>query len=85
MRYVILARLLGPEQLGLAATLLLTAQFFESLSDTGANRFIVQDARGDQDTHWLARGELSDPRVIATSRQTGASVRTRSRSLEVVP
>lgn len=46
-RYVILARMLGPAELGLAATLILTAQFFESLSDTGANRYVVQDARGD--------------------------------------
>jgi O-antigen/teichoic acid export membrane protein len=47
VRYVILARMLGPTELGLAATLILTAAFFESLSDTGANRFIVQDERGD--------------------------------------
>jgi len=46
-RYVILARMLGPAELGLAATLILTAQFFESLSDTGANRYVVQDVRGD--------------------------------------
>lgn len=46
-RYVILARILGPAELGLAATLILTALFFESLSDTGANRYVVQDARGD--------------------------------------
>ena len=47
VRYVILAKMLGPQELGLAATLILTSQFFESVSDTGANRFIVQDARGD--------------------------------------
>lgn len=47
MRYVILARLLGPEQLGLAAMLILTAQFFESISDTGSDRFLVQDKDGD--------------------------------------
>ncbi len=46
-RYVILARLLGEEQLGLAAMLILTAQFFDSISDTGSDRFIVQDAAGD--------------------------------------
>ena len=46
-RYVILARLLGEEQLGLAAMLILTAQFFDSISDTGSDRFIVQDADGD--------------------------------------
>lgn len=46
-RYVVLARMVGPTELGLAATLILTAQFFESISDTGADRFIVQDATGD--------------------------------------
>ena len=47
VRYVILARILGPEELGLAAMLVLTAQFFESVSDTGADRFIVQNPEGD--------------------------------------
>ena len=47
VRYVILARILGPEELGLAAMLVLTAQFFESVSDTGADRFIVQNPDGD--------------------------------------
>ena len=47
VRYVILARILGPEQLGLAAMLVLTAQFFDSVSDTGADRFIVQSPKGD--------------------------------------
>ena len=46
-RYVLLARLLGPEELGLAAILILTAQFFESISDTGSDRFLVQDEDGD--------------------------------------
>lgn len=47
IRYVLLARLLGPEQLGIAALLILTAQFFESISDTGSDRFLVQDDDGD--------------------------------------
>lgn len=47
LRYVILARVLGQEELGLAAMLILTAQFFDSISDTGSDRFIVQDAEGD--------------------------------------
>lgn len=46
-RYVILARLLGEHELGLAAMLLLTSLFFESVSDTGSDRFIVQDRDGD--------------------------------------
>jgi O-antigen/teichoic acid export membrane protein len=48
LRYVILARLLGPTEFGLAATLILTAAFFESVSDTGADRFLIQDKEGDQ-------------------------------------
>ena len=48
LRYVALARLLGPEQLGLAATLVVTASFFDLVSDTGADRFLIQDRDGDQ-------------------------------------
>jgi O-antigen/teichoic acid export membrane protein len=47
VRYTVLARLLGPEQLGLAATLVVTAQFFESISDSGSDRFLIQDLEGD--------------------------------------
>ena len=46
-RYVVLARLLGPEQLGIAATLLITATFFDMIGDTGSDRFLVQDRHGD--------------------------------------
>jgi O-antigen/teichoic acid export membrane protein len=42
-----MARFLGPEQLGLAALLILTAQFFESVSDNGSDRFLIQDRDGD--------------------------------------
>lgn len=48
LRYVLLARVLSPEQLGLAATLVLIQQALESFTDAGADRFIVQDARGDE-------------------------------------
>jgi O-antigen/teichoic acid export membrane protein len=47
LRYVILARLLGPEQLGLASTLVVTAAFFDLISDTGSDRFMIQDRHGD--------------------------------------
>ncbi len=50
LRYVVLARLLGPHELGLAATLILTAAFFEAVSDTGSDRFLVQDKDGDSPT-----------------------------------
>ncbi|MGH7023394.1 MAG: oligosaccharide flippase family protein [Caulobacteraceae bacterium] len=49
VRYVVLARLLGPEQLGLAATLIVTASFFDMISDTGADRFLIQDREGDSE------------------------------------
>jgi len=49
VRYVILARLLGPEQLGLAATLIVTASFFDLISDTGADRFLIQDRAGNDE------------------------------------
>jgi len=47
LRYVMLARLLGPLELGFAAMLMLTSQFFESISDTGSDRFLIQDPDGD--------------------------------------
>jgi O-antigen/teichoic acid export membrane protein len=64
-RYTLLARLLGPEQLGIAVALILTAQFFESVTDAGSDRFLVQDRHGDEPdvqrlAHlvWLGRGIL---------------------------
>jgi O-antigen/teichoic acid export membrane protein len=47
LRYVLLARMLGPVELGFAAMMLLTTQFFESISDTGSDRFLIQDPDGD--------------------------------------
>jgi lipopolysaccharide exporter len=47
VRFVILSRLLGPEQLGLAALLIVTSQFFELVTDTATDRFMIQDADGD--------------------------------------
>jgi O-antigen/teichoic acid export membrane protein len=46
LRYVVLARLLGPEQLGIATTLMVTGAFFDLISDTGSDRFLVQDREG---------------------------------------
>lgn len=48
-RYALLARLLGPEQLGMAATLVLTSQFFEAVSDNGSDRFLIQARDGDKE------------------------------------
>jgi O-antigen/teichoic acid export membrane protein len=50
LRYILLARLLGPIELGFAAMLILTASFFETISDTGADRFLIQDPDGDSDS-----------------------------------
>lgn len=47
VRFSLLARLLGAEELGLAAMLILTSQFFQTVSVTGSDRFIVQDKDGD--------------------------------------
>lgn len=47
LRYTILARILGPEQLGLAAILILVAQFFEQVTDVGLDRFLVQSRAGN--------------------------------------
>jgi O-antigen/teichoic acid export membrane protein len=48
LRYTLMARLLGPEQLGLAATVILIGVFFDSISDSGADRFLIQDRDGDE-------------------------------------
>jgi lipopolysaccharide exporter len=46
IRYVILARLLGPTQLGLGSTLILSAALFDLITDTGGDRFLLSDAEG---------------------------------------
>jgi O-antigen/teichoic acid export membrane protein len=48
LRYVVLARFLGPEQLGLASTLVVTAAFFDLISDTGSDRYLIQNRDGDK-------------------------------------
>ena len=47
LRYILLARILGPEELGLAATLTVTSAFFDMISETGSDRFLIQDRDGD--------------------------------------
>jgi len=47
IRSIVLARFLGPEQVGLAAVIVVTAQFFDSVTDTGNDRFLIQDPSGD--------------------------------------
>lgn len=47
LRYTLLAWWLGPEQLGLAAMLVLTSQFFEQITDVGLDRFLIQSGAGN--------------------------------------
>jgi O-antigen/teichoic acid export membrane protein len=48
VRYLVFARILGPHELGLAATLILTASFLDIITDTGSDRFLVQDENGGE-------------------------------------
>lgn len=47
LRFVILARLLGPEQLGLAAIVILTATFLDLLTEGGMATYLIQSKDGD--------------------------------------
>lgn len=47
LRYVALARLLGPHELGLAAALTVTGSFFDMVTDTGSDRFLIQNPAGN--------------------------------------
>ena len=48
VRNTLLARLLGPEQFGLAVTFLLAQQFIEMSTDTGLNKFMLQNRLGNR-------------------------------------
>jgi lipopolysaccharide exporter len=48
IRNVIVARLLGPEQFGLAVSFLLAQQFIDMATDTGLNKFILQNKFGNR-------------------------------------
>lgn len=49
IRNVLLARLLGPDQFGIAATLLLLILIADVISETGADRFLIQSRGGDRE------------------------------------
>ena len=55
LRNVIVARLLGPEDFGIAATFALTVSLLEMISDLGADKLIIQAPDGD------------DPKLQATA------------------
>lgn len=46
LRYVVLARMLGPHELGLAVMIVLVGQFFDSVTDSGSDRFLIQHPDG---------------------------------------
>jgi len=46
LRNMLVARLLGPEQFGTAAALLLASQFLDAALDSGLNKFVLSDQHG---------------------------------------
>jgi O-antigen/teichoic acid export membrane protein len=48
IRNTLMARLLGPEQFGLAVTFLLAQQFIEMSTDTGLSKFVLQSRFGNR-------------------------------------
>jgi O-antigen/teichoic acid export membrane protein len=46
LRSALIARALGPEQYGIAATFILLQQFLDSTSDTGLNKYLLSSADG---------------------------------------
>jgi lipopolysaccharide exporter len=48
VRNAIIARLLGPDQFGLAVTFLLAHQFLETATDTGLNKYLLQSKTGNK-------------------------------------
>lgn len=47
LRYVALARILGPDQVGLMSILVLTASLFELITDFSVDRYLVVSPKGD--------------------------------------
>ena len=48
IRYVVLARILGPAELGWAVMIVLIGQFFDSVTDSGSDRFLIGDPQGNE-------------------------------------
>jgi len=46
VRSAMIARVLGPEQYGIAATFILLQQFLDSTSDTGLNKYVISSEKG---------------------------------------
>ncbi|MFM9827788.1 MAG: oligosaccharide flippase family protein [Sphingomonas sp.] len=47
LRNIVIARMLGPEMFGLAVTLIVTGQFFDTVTNIGSDQFLVQDDDGE--------------------------------------
>jgi O-antigen/teichoic acid export membrane protein len=73
-RYMVFARILGPHQLGLAAILILTTSFLDTVTDTGSDRFLVQDSdAGEPSTLAMVHLVLVLRGVILTTVLAGGS------------
>ena len=48
VRYVVLTRILGPAELGWAVMIVLVGQFFDSVTDSGSDRFLIGDPQGNE-------------------------------------
>ncbi len=46
VRGILIARMVGPENMGIAATFMVVVSFVEMFSTTGSDRFLIQDAEG---------------------------------------
>lgn len=64
VRSAMIARVLGPEQYGIAATFILLQQFLDSTSDTGLNKYVISSAKGH------TRSALAAVHAIALARST---------------
>lgn len=62
LRSILIARALGPEQYGIAATFILLQQLLDSTSDTGLNKFVLAHSRGHH------RSTMATVHAVALSR-----------------
>lgn len=74
-RNIIVANLIGPANMGVAATFAMTVSLLEMISDFAASRLIVQDREGDQPrfqatahAFQVARGAVSSLALLALAR-----------------
>lgn len=74
LRYVALARILGPDQVGLMSILVLTASLFELITDFSVDRYLVVNSQGDDPrmqrvSHGITvvRGALISLMMVATA------------------